>query len=77
MWVNKDVHPPEFVQAVIGSVPYAKPMPTTKAPGWSKVLGQLLTPALDQVWLGKKTAMVALGEITSKANEILEESRKQ
>ncbi|MGQ9629246.1 MAG: ABC transporter substrate-binding protein [bacterium] len=75
LWLRDDVHPLEFKQAVIGSVAYAKRMPLTLAPGWTKIWGKVLQPALSLVWLGKKTAKEALDEAVPEANKILAESR--
>lgn len=55
-WTKSKVHPPEYKQAVVD---YA--LTSTQPYYWFKVsnyaeLATIMNPALDQVWLGKKTA---------------------
>ena len=70
IWIDNENHPPEYKTAVVDySLEYVdKPLPNFRLPGWSGVW-QILNPALEQVWLGEKTAeeavVAAMPEITA------------
>lgn len=63
-WIDNENHPPEYKSAVVDySMKYvSNVLPYYRLPAWSG-FEQLLNPALDQVWLGEKTAEQAIAEV--------------
>lgn len=61
IWIENENHPPEYKTAVVDySLDYvSKPLPNFRLPGWPGVW-QILNPALEQVWLGEKSAEEAI-----------------
>lgn len=72
-WTQSKVHPPEYKQAVVD---YA--LTSTQPYYWFKVsnyaeLAEIMNPALDQVWLGKKSAKEVIeNEIMPKLKPVFE-----
>jgi len=63
-WIDNENHPEEYKTAVVDySMGYVtRPMPIYRIPGWPG-LWQIISPALERVWLGKATAEEAITEI--------------
>ncbi len=63
---NNPAHPAGFMGSVVDmALKNGKAAPVSTVPNFGKV-DALVSPALDQVWLGKTTAAEALSEITPK-----------
>lgn len=60
-WIDNENHPPEYKTAVVDySLDYvSKPLPNFRLPNWAGIW-QILNPALEQVWLGEKSAEEAI-----------------
>jgi multiple sugar transport system substrate-binding protein len=72
---TEGVHPEGFEQIVTQFVPkygHVNYMP----PGWSKA-DAIITPALEAVWVGDKTAEQAMAEAVPEANTILETEQQK
>ncbi len=70
-WITPGVHPPGYELIVTEYVPrfgHVLYMP----PGWAKA-DSIITPALDAIWIGEKTAEEALKPAVADANAVLKE----
>lgn len=71
-WITEGVHPEGYVDIPTkflpqyGSVLY-------QPPGWAEA-DQIITPALDKVWVGDATAEQAMAEAVPSANKVLQEA---
>jgi multiple sugar transport system substrate-binding protein len=66
-WIDNANHPPAYRTAVLDySVKYVtRPLPNFRVPNYPGLL-DLLTPALEQIWLGKQTAKQAIDGVMPK-----------
>jgi ABC-type glycerol-3-phosphate transport system substrate-binding protein len=71
-WITEGVHPDGYVDIPTkflpkyGSVLY-------QPPGWAEA-DQIITPALDKVWIGDATAEQAMAEAVPAANRVLQQA---
>ena len=72
-WIDNDAHPKEYKSAIVdyalGHVTH--PLWSFRAPGFTG-FDQIITPALQDVWQGKKTAAEAIAEISPVAQAYFE-----
>ena len=74
-WTASKVHPPEYKTAVVDyALKATYPTPWFFLPTYSR-LGEVLNPAMDQVWLGEKTAEQVFQEIYPKMKEIFDSGK--
>ncbi|HLU23253.1 ABC transporter substrate-binding protein [Lederbergia graminis] len=73
-WTNNKFHPSGFSGAIDAILNYSVPSPTGYVRNFNKIL-EFVDPALDQVWLGEKTAEDALKEIEKDVEKVLEGRR--
>ena len=69
IWIDNENHPPEYKSAVVDySLDYVtRPLPIYRLPNWPG-MWQILNPALEQVWLGEKTAEEAIAGVMPQAS---------
>lgn len=73
-WIDNDNHPKEYKTAVVEySKNVSRPMPIYRMPGYGALM-QIITPALEQIWLGKATAEEALKAVLPQAKENFEKN---
>jgi multiple sugar transport system substrate-binding protein len=71
-WIKTKVHPPEFKEAVVQyALTSTQPYYWFKASNYAQ-LAEVLNPALDQVWMGKRSAKEVVSEIAPKLKQIFE-----
>lgn len=59
-WLDNPVHPAGFKEAVVDSMKVARINPETRIKNYPQIWGEAVTPELELVWLGKKTAAQAM-----------------
>lgn len=74
-WVDAypEHHPPGYVEAAIGSLDHSKELDYKRWGGFYEAWIQVITPALDLVWNGEKTAAEALAGTRSEIERLLRE----
>lgn len=73
-WIDNDNHPAEYKSAVVEySKNVSRPMPIYRMPGYG-ALNQIITPALEQIWLGKAKPEEAIAGILPQAKENFEKN---
>jgi multiple sugar transport system substrate-binding protein len=60
-WVDNDVHPQGFKEAVLDSMKVAQPEPIM-IKNINQIWGDYLNPAIESIWIGRATAEKALTE---------------
>ncbi|HHY81715.1 MAG TPA: sugar ABC transporter substrate-binding protein [Clostridiales bacterium] len=69
---NNPAHPASYKDAVMrATLEYGMSGPAYNVKNYGKI-SAIVTPALDQVWLGEKTAEEALKEVESQINELVD-----
>jgi multiple sugar transport system substrate-binding protein len=73
-WIDNENHPPEYKTAVVDySKKVNRPMPIYRMPGYS-ALNQIITPALEQIWLGKAKPEESFEAIVGQAKKHFDEN---
>jgi multiple sugar transport system substrate-binding protein len=73
-WIDNENHPPEYKTAVVDySKMVNRPMPIYRMPGYS-ALNQIITPALEQIWLGKAKPEESFEAIVGQAKKHFDEN---
>jgi multiple sugar transport system substrate-binding protein len=68
--VNNPAHPTNYRTAVLETaLNNGYPAPATNTKNYGKI-SSIVNPALDQVWLGEKTALQAMKEIEAQVNSL-------
>lgn len=69
-WLDNPVHPAGFKEAVVDSMAIARINPEIKCKNYPEIWGEVLTPELELVWLGRKTAAEALKAAKAKLDQL-------
>ncbi len=68
-WIDNENHPAEYKTAVVEySKNVTRPMPIYRMPGYSALM-QIVTPALESIWLGKAKPEEAIQGILAQAKD--------
>jgi multiple sugar transport system substrate-binding protein len=68
-WINNEGHPAEYKTAVVDySKNVTRPMPIYRIPGYSGLMN-IVTPALETIWLGKSSAAEAIQGVNEQAKD--------
>ncbi len=71
IWLNEDVHPPEYKEAVIDFALDAKPSPVLSMKNWVEIVNEIES-GLENVWLGNQEVESALEEMKQNVQPLLE-----
>jgi multiple sugar transport system substrate-binding protein len=73
-WIDNENHPAEYKTAVVEySKNVSRPMPIYRMPGYGALM-QIITPALEQIWLGKAKPEEALASVLPQAKDHFEKN---
>jgi multiple sugar transport system substrate-binding protein len=70
-WANTPIHPANFRSVAIDSLKYAQDTPILHVATFAQVWSNLVTPAIDQVLSGKKSARAAFTSIKAQVDALL------
>ena len=71
LWLTEGMHPSHFVEAVLATVLHATRTPATLTDGMEEIIGKVLTPTFDKIWLGEISVKKGMEEAALMINEIL------
>lgn len=73
LWVDDypEHHPPHFVDVAIGSLEASRQMEWKRWSGYNEAWNQIVTAAMDNVWIGKTSAADAMKSISPKLDELV------
>ncbi|HBF35699.1 MAG TPA: hypothetical protein DDW50_00075 [Firmicutes bacterium] len=69
-WIDNPVHPAGFKEAVVDSMQVARINPETRIKNYPEIWGEAVTPEMELIWLGQKSAVEAMKAAKAKVMQL-------